>query len=218
VVKTTESQPTSIAAEKPQSGAPSAGRLVIRVKLPRADLPSAPLRRRPNKVALALILAAVAIVLSWLGVSIFRSDPAPAPTASEAPPPSQSQSPAPVLAPIEAAPVVKDEPVPKAATETQQPAASPALLKEVIPDVPRSARETIRGTVRVSIRVIVGKDGTVLAATADEPGPSRYFERLAMEASRQWMFAAIESGEQRVMLVRFYFKRGGTSARASSVQ
>ena len=100
----------------------------------------------------------------------------------------------------------------------QQPDVPPSPINEVIPDVPRSARETIRGTIRVSIRVIVDKEGKVLAATADEPGPSRYFERLAVEASKKWTFTPADTEEQRIMLVRFYYKRAGTSARASSVQ
>jgi TonB family protein len=88
----------------------------------------------------------------------------------------------------------------------------------VIPDVPRSARETIRGTVRVSVRVVVDKGGTVLAATAHEPGPSRYFERLAIQASKKWTFAPTDSEEQRIMLVRFNFRRAGTTAHADSPQ
>jgi TonB family protein len=70
----------------------------------------------------------------------------------------------------------------------------------------------------VSIRVIVDKDGTVLAASADEPGPSRYFERLAVAAAKKWTFTPADSAEQRIMLVRFYFKRTATTARASSPQ
>jgi TonB family protein len=88
----------------------------------------------------------------------------------------------------------------------------------VIPDVPRSAQKTIRGTVRVSVRVIVDREGTVLAATADDPGPSRYFERLAIQASKKWTFAPTDSEEQRIMLVRFNFTRAGTIARANSLQ
>jgi TonB family protein len=87
----------------------------------------------------------------------------------------------------------------------------------VIPDVPRSARETIRGTIRVSVRVIVDKDGAVLAATTDNGGPSRYFERLAVEAAKKWTFTPAKSQEQRVMLVRFSFTRDGTTARASTL-
>jgi len=65
---------------------------------------------------------------------------------------------------------------------------------------------------------IVDKEGTVLDATADEPGPSRYFERLAIAAAKTWTFAPADSEEQRKMLVRFYFTRAGTTARGNSVQ
>jgi TonB family protein len=70
----------------------------------------------------------------------------------------------------------------------------------------------------VSVRVIVDREGTVLAATADDPGPSRYFERLAIQASKKWTFAPTDSEEQRTALVRFDFTRAGTTARANSVQ
>jgi TonB family protein len=70
----------------------------------------------------------------------------------------------------------------------------------------------------VSVRVIVDKEGTVVVATADDPGPSRYFERLAIQASKKWAFAPTQSEEQRIILVRFNFTRAGTTARASSPQ
>lgn len=66
--------------------------------------------------------------------------------------------------------------------------------------------------------MIVDKDGTVLVATADDPGPSRYFERLAIEASKKWTFTPADSEAQRTMLVRFNFTRAGTTARANSLQ
>lgn len=66
--------------------------------------------------------------------------------------------------------------------------------------------------------MIVDKEGTVLAATADDPGPSRYFEGLAIQASKKWTFAPTDSEEQRIMLVRFNFTRAGTTARANSLQ
>jgi TonB family protein len=134
--------------------------------------------------------------------------------------------------------VVSDEPLPKPATETaattsveaersateakpierevrDQPAAPTSLINEVIPDVPRSALDTIRGTVRVSVRVNIDEEGAVLAAIADDPGPSRYFERLAVEASKKWTFTPADSEEQRIMLVKFNFTRAGTTARAN---
>jgi TonB family protein len=70
----------------------------------------------------------------------------------------------------------------------------------------------------VSVRAIVDKEGAVLAATADEGSPSRYFERLAIEAAKKWTFTPAESQEQRVIVVRFNFTRAGATARASAVQ
>jgi hypothetical protein len=66
--------------------------------------------------------------------------------------------------------------------------------------------------------VIVEKDGTVFAALADNPGPSRYFERLAIDAAKKWTFAPTESDEERLMLVRFVFERQGTTATATAVR
>jgi hypothetical protein len=190
---------------EPQSDTPSPSRLVIRVKIPVENPPPAPARRPLNKGVLLVLSIVVVAGLSWLGFSMFRTE---------------STAPAPVPAPRAAAPGVIIEPPPKPAPQTEpeiqkQPALPPSPIKEVIPDVSRSARDTIRGTIRVSIRVIVDKDGNVLAATADEPGPSRYFARLSTEAAKKWTFGPTASEQQRVMLVRFYFKRSGTTARAS---
>jgi len=88
----------------------------------------------------------------------------------------------------------------------------------VIPDVPRSARRTIRGHIKVSVRVIVDQDGTVFAALTERAGPSRYFERLALDAAKKWTFAPADSDGQRLMLLRFDFSRQGTTARASALQ
>jgi TonB family protein len=207
------------ADERPASasGTPSTRRLVVRVRLIPKGSPQPPVRRRVSRRTLLLILGAVAPVLGWVGISMFRTEPTPAPAAiapaaTETTPSAQAQPPAPAPVSSEAAPAVSEQPRPKPA------AASPSPINEVIPDVPRSARQTIRGTIRVSTRVIVDKDGTVLAATADEPGPSRYFERLAVEAAKKWTFPPADTVEQRIMLVRFYFKRTGTTARASSPQ
>ena len=185
-------------------------RLVIRVKLPSRDAqPPPPARWRVSRGVLLLILGAVAVVLAVIAIMMLRTEPAPAPVVT--------QPPAPVPAPREVAPVVQPKPV---EPEVQkQPAVAPnSAINEVVPDVPLSARQTIKGTIRVSVRVIVAKDGTVVAATADEPGPSRYFERLSLEAARKWTFAPANREQQRVVLVRFYFKRSGTTARATEIK
>jgi hypothetical protein len=84
----------------------------------------------------------------------------------------------------------------------------------VIPDVPRSARRTIRGHIKVWVRVIVQRDGSVFAAVADRHGPSRYFQRLAVEAAKQWTFPAVDTPARRLLQLRFDFSREGTTGRA----
>lgn len=175
-------------------------RLVIRIKLPSGEPPPAPDRPRLRKGALLLIAGAVALVLILVGIYMFRTEPSPAPTASKV------------------APAVSDEPAPETVEPKPveaRPVAPPSPIGEVIPEVPQSALNTIRGTIRVTIRVIVDKEGKVLDATVQEAGASRYFARLALEASRKWTFAPSTSQDQRVMQVRFYFKRAGVTARAS---
>jgi TonB family protein len=180
-------------------------RLVIRIKLP-SQAPAAPPARQPlSKLALALVLIPVAIALGWWGISMFRGEPDP---------PAQSAAPRP--APSAAAPVVSSEPLPKPAAEV--PDAPPSAIDEVLPAVSRGALNTVSGTIRVTIRVTLDKNGAVLTATTDEPGPSRYFERHSLEAARKWTFTPANSPEPRTMLVRFYFKRSGVTTRAISPQ
>jgi len=83
-----------------------------------------------------------------------------------------------------------------------------------MPDVPWSARRTIRGHINVWVRVIVNQDGSVLAAVADRAGPSGYFQRVAIDAAKKWTFPAADTPSRRMMQVRFDFSRDGTTGRA----
>lgn len=94
----------------------------------------------------------------------------------------------------------------------------PSSVNEVIPDAPHSALQTIRGTVRVAVRVIINPDGTVRTATSEDAGPSRYFERLSLEAAQRWTFTPSASNEDRSMLLRFHFTRTGATAKAEATQ
>lgn len=181
-------------------------RLVVRIKLPPREPPPAPERPPLRKGALLLIAGAVAVMVALVAFYMLRSEPEPDRVAGDA------------------APTVVDQPPPQPAPQTVEPqpvAASPAVppspsaINEVIPDVPRSALNTISGTIRVTIRAIVDKEGKVLDATVQEQGASRYFARLALDAARKWTFAPSTSQEQRVLQIRFYFKRGGVTARSS---
>ncbi len=84
------------------------------------------------------------------------------------------------------------------------------VLQQILPDVPQKARDTIRGTVRVSVRVAVDPSGSVVEATFDSPGPSKYFARLAMQAARRWEFVPAKVNGQYASsewVLRFQFQR-----------
>ena len=85
------------------------------------------------------------------------------------------------------APAVQ-EPGPAAPVEVK---VQDAVLHQVLPDVPQSAKDTIRGTVKFAVRASVDSSGNVTEAVFDSPGPSRYFADLAMEAARAWKFTMI---------------------------
>ena len=89
------------------------------------------------------------------------------------------------------------------------------VLDEVLPDAPAKARATIRGVVRVSVRVQVDPTGNVAAASLDSAGPSKYFADLALKAARNWQFASPEIGGHSApseWLIRFQFSPSGSKA------
>jgi TonB family protein len=168
------------------------------------------------RALLAVVLGAVVILtLGWTGVRLIGSHRTPAP------PPAPEGSL--LQAPGAAAPAVVGVGEPVSTVLPPKPSRSdlvmaPSAPHEVIPEVPESARRTISGHVKVWVRVIVNQDGSVLAATADRIGPSRYFQRLAIEAGRKWTFPPIDTQSKRLMQIRFDFSRDGTTGDAVTLQ
>jgi TonB family protein len=166
--------------------------------------------KRPPSAA-AVFLGVVAIgVLIWVGARVLGTHREAAPPA--APAAVATQQPA---APSSATPVAS--PAAASATRTRAPDAVPVVHAEM-PDVPARARQTIHGRIRVSVRAIVNSDGRVDATLAEQPGPSRYFERFAIEAARKWTFAPAPTLARRVALLRFEFTRAGATGHAASLQ
>jgi TonB family protein len=168
--------------------------------------PATPKRRS----LVPLILGAlVMLALAWTGMRVLGTHRHPAAPTLQVPEDASSATPA------GAEPVRFSASSGKPASES---AALPSAVHEVIPEVPRRARQTIHGQVKVSVRVIVDQEGTVLAALVEQPGPSRYFERLAIEAAKKWTFPPAATQAQRLKLVRFEFTRDGTRGHAASLQ
>ncbi len=194
------SEPMPLAA--PQSPAPPLAR---RTRAPPAASPS------PRTVRVVVIGAVIAVAVGGIGLRMIGTAHGPArqtaaddgqpATAADAPPAADGGG------------TGSTTPAPR----PTNPAAAP-VLHEVIPEVSESARRTIRGHIKVWVRVIVDPDGTVFAATADRSGPSRYFERLAIDAARKWTFPPTDAPGRRVMEIRFEFSRDATTGRALTVR
>jgi outer membrane biosynthesis protein TonB len=177
--------------------------------------PSKAQSQKPRALLTVMLGALVILALAWAGVRMFRAQRAavPPPPSAQALGDSSSQIPG---ADERAA---AEGRAPGSAISTRKPgrsevATSPTGLHEEMPEVPWSARRTIRGHIKVWVRVIVNQDGSVFAAVSDRTGPSSYFQRVAIEAAKKWTFPPVDTPSQRMMQVRFDFSRDGTTGRA----
>jgi hypothetical protein len=176
----------------------------------RADFGASEIPRR-RSLALPIIAIVAILALSWAGMRALRTHRAPASPAAAAAVSQTAAPPATAPAPVPAA-----QPSPPAPAQAGS-AATPVVVHAEIPDVPVRARNTIHGHIKVSVRVIVDKNGNVVGALADRPGPSRYFARLAIAASKKWTFPPVNTQAQRVYAVHFVFSRDGTTGHAAAI-
>jgi TonB family protein len=156
----------------------------------------------------AIAVLIVVVVALWIGVRVLRSQYASkqvAPSTAAAQNSEASQS----MAPEDSGSRPAERPI--------QPLANkPALvLHEEIPDISRRALNTIRGRIKVAVRVTVDRSGNVVDESLESRGSSYYFARLAMEAARKWKFAPADNQANRKWLLRFEFTRGGVTGHAA---
>jgi TonB family protein len=151
---------------------------------------------RPRYLLWVFLLGVVTVALV-LGSRLFRGHPDEAPT-----PPSSP-------APAEMAPV-----------EKPSPAAAPPVLdvprtvvERALPEVPRPARDTIHGTVRINVKVRVDAAGRVTDARYDGQPGSAYLGKLTLEAARRWRFQPGSGSED--WLLRFQLLRTETKVTAA---
>jgi TonB family protein len=177
--------------------------------------PAAPPRSR-QPIKRGRIAAALVVVAVLVGSIVFLSRGKNV-TAPPAAPTEQS-----------AAPQTATAPVPKTAAAVPQPAQTPKnplasrgeVVHQVLPDVSPSARNTITGTIKVTVRVDVDQSGKVTSAKFKSAGPSKYFSGLALKAAQHWEFSPPEVDGKpaaSAWLIQFRFKRTSTQASAERV-
>jgi len=196
--------PINVSLERVESAQPEAARPIEPARpmeSPRSTVREPPRQSSPRirrAIPQWLLPAAIGFVLFmavWLGIrAIHRRAATQAPVAVQ----STSARPA-TMAP-------------------QRPTTSPptsTVLHEEIPTVSRGARESIRGQIKVVVRVTVDRLGNVTAENTEVRGSSRYFARVAADAARKWKFAPAENLSPREWLIQFDFARDGISAHAA---
>jgi serine/threonine protein kinase len=148
----------------------------------------------------AITLGLITLSAVWTGVHLFHTRTNVRQSASIAP-----QSP----------PAIS----PPAAVENPQAsiaASLPTVLHQEIPDISLNARESIRGVIKIAVRVSVDRSGNVVAATLDTRASSRHFARAALDAAKKWKFSEAADQASRVWLLDFEFSRAGTTAHAAA--
>jgi TonB family protein len=90
------------------------------------------------------------------------------------------------------------------------------IVRRVMPDVSASARRSIRGKIKVRVRVEVNSAGDVMKTTMESSGSSKYFSRIALAAAREWKFSPLPVDETgaREWKLQFAFSRARTEVSA----
>lgn len=112
-----------------------------------------------------------------------------------------------------------------ASLRSESPAGTPArsrvpgeVLQRILPEVSQKARDTIQGTLRISVKVSVDSAGNVVDAALDSRARSKYFSDAALKAARHWEFVPPKLDGQRAAstwMLRFDFTKTDTRAFAA---
>ena len=182
-------------------------------KEPPAPVPEAPTNRSYGKIL--PIAVATLIVIVILAMLLGRRSS------------SGNSTPTNAVLPVPPAEPPDKLPKPGAAHPAQQPAIAPRspqagtnqadVLHQALPNISPSAQRTIRGKIKLRVRVHVNQTGNVTKADMVSAGPSRYFARLAMEAAHDWKFVPSTQSAERRWMLHFDLTRQGTAASAETL-
>ncbi|HTS38749.1 MAG TPA: TonB family protein [Candidatus Solibacter sp.] len=178
-----------------------AGRSVPAATAP-PDVPATAAESSPRSSKRGPIVAAALFGAIIVAVLVFhfshKSSVAPAPTSDQLG----------VSQPVPSGPPPATPPAAK--TASQSAASSVDVIHKALPEVSKGARKTIRGTIKIGVKVEVDPSGKVTSAKLASPAESAYFNRLSLQAAQNWQFAAQEAPS--AWLIRFRFRRTSTDA------
>lgn len=115
---------------------------------------------------------------------------------------------------------VPPPPPPAEAPQNPGPSAQGGVRHQVLPEVSSEARNSLRGTVRIGVKVRVDPSGSVVQARLAPSGHSKYFARVAREAAQQWQFDPPRSAQGTLAsewLLEFVFDHETTQVRSKRV-
>jgi TonB family protein len=166
---------------------------------------AAPQHPSANGKTLAVIVVVIALLV---GLFLYHSR---SENSSARPSSGLAQSVPPASAPAPAPPVEQSAAPPQSTS-----ASKGAIVRQVLPDVPRSAKDTITGTIKISVRVEVDPSGRVTSAKLISPGPSKYFANQALKAAQRWEFSPPEvNGQPAASAWILHFRLRRTSIQVS---
>lgn len=192
---------------------PSIAHIQARLAPPARSVPAEPETPPPpqpaiNKGAVVLAFVVVALLIA-LAAFYFRGKSVPSASTSGQPAPQNVPAPPPTALPHEPA-------APSKAVASQG-----EVVHQVLPDVPKSAMDTITGTIKINVRVEVDSSGKVTAAKFVTRGPSQYFAGRVLKAAQNWEFSPPEVNGQPVAsiwLLHFRLRRASIQAAAERVR
>jgi len=106
------------------------------------------------------------------------------------------------------------------APQNPGPVAQGGVRHQVLPEVSSEARNSLRGTVRIGVKVRVDPSGSVVEARLAPSGHSKYFARVAREAAQQWQFDPPRSAQGTLAsewLLEFVFDHETTQVHSKRV-
>jgi TonB family protein len=160
-------------------------------------------RWRPNTWVLAAVVLAALLLGAWIAIRVLHRSEGPATEAQLAPSNQAPATPSPV-------------PFSKAGGLTRA-----SVLQQVMPEVSRTALNTVTGRLKVNVQVAVDASGNVSQAKFVTHGPSQYFANKALAAAERWKFTPPRVDGQAVTsewLLRFQFSRASVQVFPTEVK